>query len=230
MHRLSPSLIAVFVLAVGHHAAAQDQAAGVPRARPLPSIAERTGGYQKLDGFYPLYWDEADRHAVSRDPEAQSGSAVRQRPQRRPRIERHRPRSRAARRPEARQVRARRHEDPDGPAELRLPRRQHEPRRAQGRGRRVREVGALGLHRHRRDQRPRARRPHRLPHARHARRRRQPRPAVYRFDRTRSAVYMENTKAFPKNTEIDVTTTFVTDGEAAGRGAGPGRSAAASAT
>ena len=29
------------------------------RARPLPSIAERTDGYRKLDGFYPLYWDEA---------------------------------------------------------------------------------------------------------------------------------------------------------------------------
>ena len=36
------------------------------------------------------------------------------------------------------------------------------------------------------------------------------RPAVYRFDRTRSAVHMDGTRAFPKNTEIDVTTTFVT--------------------
>jgi hypothetical protein len=33
---------------------------------------------------------------------------------------------------------------------------------------------------------------------------------------------MENTKAFPKNTEIDVTTTFVADG-APGRGGGPGQ-------
>ena len=32
---------------------------GAQRARPLPSIAERTDGYQKLDGFYPLYWDDA---------------------------------------------------------------------------------------------------------------------------------------------------------------------------
>lgn len=48
------------------------------------------------------------------------------------------------------------------------------------------------------------------------------RPSVYRFDRTRSAVFMESTRAFPKNSEIDVTTTFVTDGDA-GRGGGPGQ-------
>ena len=47
------------------------------------------------------------------------------------------------------------------------------------------------------------------------------RPAVYRFDRARSAVFMGNTKAFPKNSEVEVTTTFVTDGDT-GRGAGPG--------
>src|SRR5689334_4678142 len=29
------------------------------QARPMPSIADRTSGYQKLDGFYPLYWDDA---------------------------------------------------------------------------------------------------------------------------------------------------------------------------
>ena len=48
------------------------------------------------------------------------------------------------------------------------------------------------------------------------------RPAVYRFDRTRSAVFMEGTKAFPKNSEVDVTATFVSDGDA-GRGGGPGQ-------
>lgn len=31
---------------------------GGAQAGPLPSIAERTSAYQKLDGFYPLYWDE----------------------------------------------------------------------------------------------------------------------------------------------------------------------------
>ena len=49
------------------------------------------------------------------------------------------------------------------------------------------------------------------------------RPGPYRVDQTRSAFFMPNTRNFPKNTEIDVTLTFVTDG-AGGRGgnaAGP---------
>src|SRR5262245_52980445 len=47
-------------------------------------------------------------------------------------------------------------------------------------------------------------------------------PAQYRFDRSRSAVYMANTRAFPKNTEIEVTTTLTTEG-GGGRGGGPGQ-------
>lgn len=47
--------------------------------------------------------------------------------------------------------------------------------------------------------------------------------AGYRFDRTRSAVSMENTKAFPKNSEIDVTTTFISEGGGGGRGGGAGQ-------
>ncbi len=43
--------------------------------------------------------------------------------------------------------------------------------------------------------------------------------AVYRVDRTRSAVYLPRTKAFPKNTEIEVTLTFTNEG-AGGRGGG----------
>jgi len=38
------------------------------------------------------------------------------------------------------------------------------------------------------------------------------RPATYRVERSRSAVNMERTKAFPKNTEIDVLLTFVNEG------------------
>ena len=50
-----------------------------------------------------------------------------------------------------------------------------------------------------------------------------PRIGGHRFDRTRSAVNVEGTKGFPKNTEIDVTSTFVNDGAAAGgRGGGGG--------
>jgi hypothetical protein len=51
--------------------------------------------------------------------------------------------------------------------------------------------------------------------------------AGYRFDRTRSAVNMAETAAFPKNSEIDLTATFITDGPGGGGGgrggaAGPG--------
>jgi hypothetical protein len=46
------------------------------------------------------------------------------------------------------------------------------------------------------------------------------RPASYRFDRSRSAIYMPNTKSFPQNTEMDVTSTMVTDGGGPG---GPGQ-------
>ncbi|MEX2271047.1 MAG: zinc-dependent metalloprotease [Vicinamibacterales bacterium] len=48
------------------------------------------------------------------------------------------------------------------------------------------------------------------------------RPATYRLDRTRSVINMERTKAFPKNTEMDVTLTFVSDADG-GRGGGPGQ-------
>src|SRR5581483_4000412 len=47
------------------------------------------------------------------------------------------------------------------------------------------------------------------------------RPGTYRVDQTRSAIYMPRTKAFPKNTEIETTLTFVNDA-ANGRGGGAG--------
>jgi len=49
------------------------------------------------------------------------------------------------------------------------------------------------------------------------------RPASYRFDRSRSAIYMPNTKSFPNNTEMEVTTTFVTDAPGASPGEPGGR-------
>ncbi|MDQ3068296.1 MAG: zinc-dependent metalloprotease [Acidobacteriota bacterium] len=49
------------------------------------------------------------------------------------------------------------------------------------------------------------------------------RPAVYRLERSRSVVNMERTKGFPKNTEMDVTLTFVTDAPGAGPGQQGGR-------
>src|SRR5215472_14607339 len=45
--------------------------------------------------------------------------------------------------------------------------------------------------------------------------------AVYRVDRTRTALYLPRTKALPKNTEIEVTVTF-TNEAAGGRGGGGG--------
>ena len=49
------------------------------------------------------------------------------------------------------------------------------------------------------------------------------RPGPYRVDRTRSAVYMPRTKSFPKNTEIEVTLTFANEagGGRGGFGGGP---------
>src|SRR5437868_8552015 len=49
------------------------------------------------------------------------------------------------------------------------------------------------------------------------------RPGNYRVDRTRSAFYLPRTKAFPKNTEVEMTLTFVNDaaGGRGGGGAGP---------
>lgn len=51
------------------------------------------------------------------------------------------------------------------------------------------------------------------------------RPASFRVDRGRSSVYPARTKNFPKNTEIEAILTFVTDGPTAGAGGGVGEGA-----
>ncbi|MEY4093354.1 MAG: hypothetical protein RLZZ53_553 [Acidobacteriota bacterium] len=48
------------------------------------------------------------------------------------------------------------------------------------------------------------------------------RPGNYQVDRTRSAFYMPNTKNFPKNTEVDVTITLVNNQTGGGGGGGGG--------
>jgi len=48
------------------------------------------------------------------------------------------------------------------------------------------------------------------------------RPGTFRVDRTRSAFYIPNTKGFPKNTEVDMTLTFVNEAGGGGRGGGGG--------
>lgn len=45
----------------------------------------------------------------------------------------------------------------------------------------------------------------------------------YRLDRTRSSIYMPMTKSFPSNTEMEVTTTFVSDGGGGGGRGGGGQ-------
>ena len=46
------------------------------------------------------------------------------------------------------------------------------------------------------------------------------RPGNYRIDRTRSAFYLPNTRNFPKNTEVDMTLTFVNEQTGGGGGGG----------
>ena len=46
------------------------------------------------------------------------------------------------------------------------------------------------------------------------------RPGNYRLDRSRSAFYLPNTRNFPKNTEVDMTLTFVNEAAGGGRGGG----------
>ncbi len=48
------------------------------------------------------------------------------------------------------------------------------------------------------------------------------RPGTFRVDRNRSAFYLPNTKNFPKNTEVDVLLTFANDAAGGGRGGGGG--------
>jgi len=48
------------------------------------------------------------------------------------------------------------------------------------------------------------------------------RPGNYRVDRTRSAFYLPNTRNFPKNTEVDMTLTFVNEQGGGGGGGGGG--------
>ena len=48
------------------------------------------------------------------------------------------------------------------------------------------------------------------------------RPGTYRVDRTRSAIDMEWTKVFPKNTEVDAVLTFANEAAGGGRGGAVG--------
>src|SRR5688572_16940533 len=58
---LKPAL-AVCLLLVAGSAAAQPQRGAGPRPEAIPSIGDRTSGMKKIDGFFPMYWDEAAGH------------------------------------------------------------------------------------------------------------------------------------------------------------------------
>ena len=60
LNSLKRALTMLAVLLVAATAGAQ-QPQGTPARRPdaIPSIADRTPGMKKLDGFFPLYWDDA---------------------------------------------------------------------------------------------------------------------------------------------------------------------------
>jgi hypothetical protein len=53
------------------------------------------------------------------------------------------------------------------------------------------------------------------------------RPASFRIERSRSSIYLPRTKNFPKNTEIEAVLTYVTDGNTSGAGGGFGEGALA---
>ena len=152
-------------------ASAAPAVAGSPQDRPAggtgqapgrssrpPAIADRTQNMKKLDGFFPLYWDDAagtlfmeisrfnqdvlylnglaaglGSNDIGLDRAQLGGTRV-------VKFQRIGP------------------EDPDDRAELRLSRDVAQRGRAQGGRGRVRAVGHLGLHRRGRDRRPRARR------------------------------------------------------------------------
>ena len=44
------------------------QQAPPARPGPVPTIDDRTNGMQKIDGYFPLYWDERTGIDASRDP------------------------------------------------------------------------------------------------------------------------------------------------------------------
>src|SRR6188508_1713028 len=197
--------------AQGQGGAAGGAGQGAQRARPLPSIAERTDGFQKLDGFYPLYWDEASGTLYLEIPKlnqevlyvsglsaglgsndigldrAEIGG------QKLVRFERvgtkvlmvqpnYTWRAVSTNASERRAV-----EDAFAKSVL-----WGFTAVAETSGRVLVDLGDFLM-------RDTSNVVGRL------------RPAVYRFDRTRSAIYLANTKAFPQNTEIEVTSTFVTD-------------------
>ena len=120
-------------------------------SEPIPSIEERTTGMKKLDGFFPLYWDEAAGQLLLEIPRLNTEVLHVDRAGGRARLERHRARprqltgSRIVKFERVGPTRA------DGAAELRVPGRQRQSGRSARGARRLCALGAVGLHRGGRD-------------------------------------------------------------------------------
>jgi len=56
--RRTTLLVILFLATLTALAAAQPPAARRADSGPLPTIEEKTAAMKKLDGFFPLYWDE----------------------------------------------------------------------------------------------------------------------------------------------------------------------------
>ena len=150
--------------------------AAVRPAVPVDPALDRgqDEGLREAGRLRPALLEPRRRHDLARDPGARLRAALLHVAVGRPRLERHRPRSRPARWLARRALPADRQEGAAGRAELRVSRDQRQPRRAAGRDGGVRDVGAVGLRSRRGDRRPRPRRRDGVRAARRARRRPQP--------------------------------------------------------
>jgi hypothetical protein len=227
MRRALAMVIGLAVLATASVVSAQQsstaiQDAQAPRASRLPPIAERTKNFQKIDGFFPLYWDDASGTLYLEIPRLneevlyQSGLAAglgsndigldRAQLGSTKVVKFERVGTRILMVQPNYEYRA----ISDNPAERRAVEDAFARSVAWGftaiaetDGRVLVDLSDFVL---------------RDAHGAAARLQ----PASYRLDRTRSAIYMPNTKGFPDNTEIEVTTTLTSDG-GGGRGGGPGQ-------
>ena len=91
--------LGVLLLSGAAQPSAQQAAGGAPRSGgPPPSIDERTNGMQKIDGYFPLYWDERTGTLLLEIPRFDTEFLFSTGLVGRPRIERHRARPRPGRR------------------------------------------------------------------------------------------------------------------------------------
>ena len=117
---------------------------GRPCAAAVPRGAH--GGHEAHRWIRPALLGRGRRTALPGDREVQGGDPPLRGIRVRPRVERHRPRSRSTRGLAHRLLRARRAAGADGSAELPIPRTQRQPCGGSRRTRCVRALGSLGLH------------------------------------------------------------------------------------